>query len=173
MRRTQLPPARSPFGVCTSIPTGSLLDEMDPLRSTKPASTTKTPQSFLGENSCLVNLDQLIKTSTTSNNGQAYNPFGDLPQQQKPNLFQQQSQPVFIGQPPMGQHPHHSLDLLHSPGARATNPLTPPICCHSQVPSINQLKSQSPFSVSLSQDPWAPINANNSNQVIIEPNMTG
>lgn len=35
-----------------------------------------------------------------------------------------------------------------------------------QVPSINQLKSQSPFSATLGQDPWAPVNSNNSNQVI-------
>lgn len=73
---------------------GTLLDEMDPLRSTKPMTIMKTPQSFLGENSSLVNLDQLLKSSSTSNNGLAYNPFGDLPQPQKPNLFQQQTQPV-------------------------------------------------------------------------------
>lgn len=68
---------------------------MDPLADSKNNSTRKTPQSFLGENSALVNLDQLIKTSNPTNPGQpAYNPFGDLVQPPKTNLFQQQMQPV-------------------------------------------------------------------------------
>lgn len=76
----------------------ALLDDMDPLAASKNNATRKTPQSFLGENSALVNLDQLIKTTnptTTTTTGQAaYNPFGDLSQQPKTNLFQQQMQPV-------------------------------------------------------------------------------
>lgn len=72
----------------------TLLDDIDPLAPSK-NSSIKTPQSFLGENSALVNLDQLLKTSAPTNNGQAaYNPFGDLPQPPKTNLFQQQIQPV-------------------------------------------------------------------------------
>ncbi|CAD7083371.1 unnamed protein product [Hermetia illucens] len=101
----------------------SLLDDMDPLSSKKPI---KSPQSFLGENSSLVNLDNLIKPAApVSNNGTgaAYNPFSDtnLVPAAKPNLFQQQQQ---------------------------------------TVPSINQLKQQ-PFPVTLNQDPWAPVNSNN------------
>lgn len=72
---------------------------MDPLAASKNSTTRKTPQSFLGENSALVNLDQLIKTSnpTTTATGQAaYNPFGDLTQPPKTNLFQQQMQPVSV-----------------------------------------------------------------------------
>lgn len=68
---------------------------MDPLAASKNNSTRKTPQSFLGENSALVNLDQLIKTANPTNAGPAaYNPFGDLNQPPKTNLFQQQMQPV-------------------------------------------------------------------------------
>ena len=70
------------------------MDELDPLATKKP--TTKTPQSFLGENSALVNLDNLIKPAVPNSLGQpaaAYNPFGDMPTQ-KTNLFQQQAQPV-------------------------------------------------------------------------------
>lgn len=68
---------------------------MDPLAASKNNTTRKTPQSFLGENSALVNLDQLIKTTNPTNPGQAaYNPFGDLNQPPKTNLFQQQMQPV-------------------------------------------------------------------------------
>lgn len=72
---------------------------MDPLSTSEikmhSSSTVKTPQSFLGENSGLVNLDQLIKAPSPSNIGPAaaYNPFGDIPQP-KTNLFQQQTQPV-------------------------------------------------------------------------------
>lgn len=65
---------------------------MDPLSSKKPI---KTPQSFLGENSALVNLDNLIKPVAPSNTigNAAYNPFSDtIPP--KTNLFQQQQPPV-------------------------------------------------------------------------------
>lgn len=102
----------------------SLLDDLDPI-SPKNNPQSKTPQSFLGENSALVNLDFLIKPNTASTNGDnnsaPYNPFSEansatsIPQRN--NLFQQQIQPL---------------------------------------PSINQLK-QSPFPVTLNQDPWAPI----------------
>uniref|UniRef100_A0A182S7M1 ENTH domain-containing protein n=1 Tax=Anopheles maculatus TaxID=74869 RepID=A0A182S7M1_9DIPT len=111
-----------------------LLGDLDPLSSSSSpsmgATTTakKTPQSFLGENSALVNLDNLIKpmpsgggVAASAASSAAYNPFGDTgaaggaPVQK--NLFQQ-NQP--------------------------------------QVPSINQLK-QSPFPVTLNQDPWAPV----------------
>lgn len=68
---------------------------MDPLGSSAAKRTVKTPQSFLGENSGLVNLDQLIKAPTTPTPIQAYNPFGDIiTQPPKTNLFQQQAQPV-------------------------------------------------------------------------------
>lgn len=81
----------------------SLLDEMDPLSSSAfKANAIKTPQSFLGENSGLVNLDQLINAPNVAPPAQAYNPFGDIQAQPpKTNLFQQQAQPVcqhlFIG----------------------------------------------------------------------------
>lgn len=73
----------------------SLLDDMDPLSSSLPKPQIKTPQSFLGENSGLVNLDQLINAPTVAPPAQAYNPFGDVSTQPpKTNLFQQQAQPV-------------------------------------------------------------------------------
>ncbi|XP_055608133.1 epsin-1 isoform X2 [Uranotaenia lowii] len=114
---------------------GSLLDDLDPLSSGNTSSSAsnsmpataakKTPASFLGENSSLVNLDNLIKPVTPvmpgtglGSTAPAYNPFGDTAPVQK-NLFQQ-NQP--------------------------------------QVPSINQLK-QTPFPVTLNQDPWAPVSS--------------
>lgn len=56
------------------------------------------PQTFLGENSALVNLDHLIKPVVTqsSSNAAAYNPFSDNILAPKPNLFQQQQPPVSI-----------------------------------------------------------------------------
>lgn len=73
------------------------VDLLDEMSTSKNNPTRKTPQSFLGENSALVNLDQLIKTNPSTGPGQAaYNPFGDLSQQPKTNLFQQQMQPVIL-----------------------------------------------------------------------------
>uniref|UniRef100_A0A182JQ90 ENTH domain-containing protein n=1 Tax=Anopheles christyi TaxID=43041 RepID=A0A182JQ90_9DIPT len=114
-----------------------LLGDLDPLSSSGTNSSSpsmgattaakKTPQSFLGENSALVNLDNLIKpmpsgggVAASATSSAAYNPFGETGGAGAPvqkNLFQQ-NQP--------------------------------------QVPSINQLK-QSPFPVTLNQDPWAPV----------------
>lgn len=72
----------------------SLLDDLDPLSSNNSHPPKRTPQSFLGENSALVNLDNLIKPVSTNNQPKsAFNPFGDVPKQ---NLFQQQAQPVCI-----------------------------------------------------------------------------
>lgn len=81
----------------------SLLDDLDLLspnssNATKKP-TTKTPQSFLGENSALVNLDNLIKPAAPNTFGgtAAYNPFSDS-QTQVPqkNLFQQNQPQVSI-----------------------------------------------------------------------------
>ncbi|XP_066262936.1 epsin-2 isoform X2 [Euwallacea similis] len=52
----------------------------------------KTPHSFLGENSALVNLDNLVTTSKLSNPTLAANPFSDVPQVA--------ARPVFNTQPP-------------------------------------------------------------------------
>lgn len=89
-----------------------LLDDLDPLSSTNTAATTtnstgatakkplKDPQSFLGENSGLVNLDNLIKPAvpqnTAAGNAAAYNPFSDTVIPPKTNLFQQQQPAVSI-----------------------------------------------------------------------------
>lgn len=130
----------------------SLLDDMDPLSSNYGSSSMhpstgatakkplKDPHAFLGENSALVNLDNLIKPiapQTQSGLAPAYNPFADNVMPPKTNLFQQQ-QPAVSNQCIL-------LDkwLVHYV-----------ICC--QVPSINQLKQQPPFAVNMNQDPWAP-----------------
>lgn len=71
-----------------------LLGDMDPLGPSKPLAAPitnnkpKDPAAFLGENSALVNLDNLIKPMNTSSNNNAYNPFSDSPAMKR-NLFQQ------------------------------------------------------------------------------------
>lgn len=70
-----------------------LLGDMDPLGPSKPTppitnNKPKDPAAFLGENSALVNLDNLIKPVNTTSNNNAYNPFSDSPAMKR-NLFQQ------------------------------------------------------------------------------------
>lgn len=91
----------------------SLLDDMDPLSanygngginsSMHPSTgatakkSIKDAHSFLGENSALVNLDNLIKPiapQTQTGNQPAYNPFSDNVVPPKTNLFQQQQPAV-------------------------------------------------------------------------------
>lgn len=79
---------------------------MDPLSNLMSSNNTSTgatakkplkdPQSFLGENSGLVNLDNLIKPAVPQNtaNAAAYNPFSDTVIPPKTNLFQQQQPAV-------------------------------------------------------------------------------
>lgn len=92
----------------------NLLDDMDPLKNPSPTNNngmssttqstannkapTRTPHSFLGENSALVNLDNLIKPMSSASTaapapGGAFataNPFSD-----RPNFFA--PQPVGVG----------------------------------------------------------------------------
>lgn len=71
-----------------------LLGDMDPLAPSKPFTAPtinnkpKDPAAFLGENSALVNLDNLIKPVNATSNNNAYNPFSDSPAMKR-NLFQQ------------------------------------------------------------------------------------
>ncbi|XP_059217166.1 epsin-1 isoform X3 [Stomoxys calcitrans] len=112
----------------------NLLDDLDPLsttNSTISASTgatskrpLKDPQSFLGENSGLVNLDNLIKPAVAQNtlNAAAYNPFSDTVIPPKPNLFQQQQPAV----PSINQLKQQSFQMTinQDPWAPASNTTT-------------------------------------------------
>ncbi|XP_005190810.1 epsin-2 isoform X5 [Musca domestica] len=113
----------------------NLLDDLDPL-STKNTSTVnastgatskrplKDPQSFLGENSSLVNLDNLIKPAVPQNttNAAAYNPFSDTVIPPKTNLFQQQQPAV----PSINQLKQQSFQMTmqQDPWAPASNNIT-------------------------------------------------
>ncbi|XP_060521247.1 epsin-2 isoform X2 [Cylas formicarius] len=73
----------------------NLLGESLPSAGPSPSSGAqkKTPQSFLGENSALVNLDNLVTTSKPSNPTSTANPFSDP-------TAAPQWRPVFNAQPP-------------------------------------------------------------------------
>ncbi|XP_053955664.1 epsin-1 isoform X2 [Anastrepha ludens] len=109
----------------------SLLDEMDPLSATNSslnaASTNtkkqlKTPQSFLGENSSLVNLDNLIKPIQTQPQvgNAAYNPFSDTVVPPKTNLFQQQ-QPAVPSINQLKQQQPFAMTMNQDPWAPVNN----------------------------------------------------
>lgn len=70
-----------------------LLGDLDPMMQKKP--TAKTPAAFLGENSALVNLDNLIKPNNSNSNNNAYNPF-ESPALKTKNLFQQNQPQVSV-----------------------------------------------------------------------------
>lgn len=77
----------------------------------------KDPQSFLGENSSLVNLDNLIKPAVPQNttNAAAYNPFSDTVIPPKTNLFQQQQPAVrWTNTHPVIYHSLSSLCIFHN-----------------------------------------------------------
>lgn len=77
-----------------------LLGDLDllgggPKQASNNKPTVKTPAAFLGENSALVNLDNLIKPMNTTSNNNAYNPFSDSPALKR-NLFQQNQPQVIL-----------------------------------------------------------------------------
>ncbi|XP_030572413.1 epsin-1 isoform X2 [Drosophila novamexicana] len=115
----------------------SLLDDMDPLStnygnsgggSVHPSTgaTTKKPYrdplAFLGENSALVNLDNLIKPNTPQTQSglvPAYNPFADNVMPPKTNLFQQQ-QPAVPSINQLKQQPPFPVNMNQDPWAPAS-----------------------------------------------------
>ncbi|KAH8398781.1 hypothetical protein KR222_003527 [Zaprionus bogoriensis] len=115
----------------------SLLDEMDPLSTNYGNSSSsmhpstgatakkplKDPHSFLGENSALVNLDNLIKPiapQTQSGLAPAYNPFADNVMPPKTNLFQQQ-QPAVPSINQLKQQPPFAVNMNQDPWAPASS----------------------------------------------------
>jgi len=78
---------------------GAISSSVHPSTGATAKKPLKDAHSFLGENSALVNLDNLIKPiapQTQTGNQPAYNPFSDTVMPPKTNLFQQQ-QPAVSG----------------------------------------------------------------------------
>ncbi|XP_032598931.1 epsin-1 isoform X4 [Drosophila grimshawi] len=139
----------------------SLLDDMDPLStnygnngvSVHPSTgaTTKKPYrdplAFLGENSALVNLDNLIKPNTPqtqSGLAPAYNPFADNVMPPKTNLFQQQ-QPAVPSINQLKQQPPFPVNMNQDPWA----PVSGGVSAASQAKPLQPLR---PTSLKLSDD---------------------
>ncbi|KRG05753.1 uncharacterized protein Dmoj_GI12871, isoform B [Drosophila mojavensis] len=139
----------------------SLLDDMDPLSSNygnnsgsvhpSTGATTKKPYrdplAFLGENSALVNLDNLIKPNTPqtqSGLAPAYNPFADNVMPPKTNLFQQQ-QPAVPSINQLKQQPPFPVNMNQDPWA----PVTGGVSAASQP---DTLKPMRPTSLQLVDD---------------------
>ncbi|ALC43307.1 lqf, partial [Drosophila busckii] len=170
----------------------SLLDEMDPLstnygslnNSSVHASTgatakkpLKDPHAFLGENSALVNLDNLIKPiapQTQAGLAPAYNPFADNGMPPKTNLFQQQ-QPAVPSINQLKQQPPFAINMNQDPWAPVTGGVNPASQYKPMRPTSLQLIDDfsllSAFSKPLTQTipqqhtqpPNPPINNNNNN----------
>jgi epsin len=99
-----------------------LLAEMDPLSANQQPSISpqqqqskpkvNNPAAFLGENSALVNLDNLIKPINTNSNNNAYNPF-ESPALRTKNLFQQ-NQPQVSGKFNIKENFNEMISILES-----------------------------------------------------------
>ncbi|XP_037934027.1 epsin-1 isoform X4 [Teleopsis dalmanni] len=125
----------------------SLLDEMDPLSTRNTASSLsltnskkplKNPQAFLGENSALVNLDNLIKPVAPQGQtgNMAYNPFSDTVLPPKTNLFQQQ-QPAVPSINQLKQQQPFTMTVNQDPWAPVANSNANSQPYSQQVPNVN------------------------------------
>lgn len=81
----------------TNYGNGTGISSVHPSTGATAKKPLKDPHSFLGENSALVNLDNLIKPAgaqAQAGTAPAYNPFSDNVIPPKTNLFQQQQPAV-------------------------------------------------------------------------------
>ncbi|XP_076273011.1 epsin homolog lqf isoform X3 [Rhynchophorus ferrugineus] len=136
---------------------GDSLPSAGPSPST--GATKKTPQSFLGENSALVNLDNLVTTSKPNNPTLAANPFSDPTVPPVPR-------PVFNTQPPKPSINEIKQQSFAQFGTSPQNPLgafggSPSYGLSStdQFPAVAKnngtaLAGQSQGAIS---DPWTPM----------------
>ncbi|KAI4457126.1 epsin/ent-related [Holotrichia oblita] len=156
--------------------------------------TKKTPQSFLGENSALVNLDNLVTNKTATNSNTA-NPFSDAQTNQPPRqVFSSQApkpsmneikQGPFMGSPQFGVSAAPAYSTGSAMGAGVppayVTPM-PPTTGLPPYPTANgaQFGAPSPSfgangtfgaTVPQMQDPWQPVPSNNNNSQLGAPWM--
>ncbi|KRT85403.1 hypothetical protein AMK59_1380 [Oryctes borbonicus] len=147
--------------------------------------TKKTPQSFLGENSALVNLDNLVTNKTVTSSSTA-NPFSDTQTQPPRQVFSSQApkpsmneikQTPFMGSPQFGASAtpaYAAAPAMGAPPSYAASMTTgsmPPYPTNgtqfgAPSPSFgaNGTFGATP-AVPPMQDPWQPVPSNNSNQL--------
>lgn len=134
---------------------GDALDSSDPEPVTN--ATKKTPLSFLGENSSLVNLDNLV-TSKATNPSLAANPFSNASTTTPPR-------PVFhptVTKPSINEIKQQPFIPFNSPGAAFGGSVPvgqAPYNINSQFSSTG-IANQESGSIPPTQDPWTPVNRN-------------
>ncbi|XP_063917541.1 epsin-1 isoform X2 [Zophobas morio] len=126
----------------------NLLGDALPTSTLSPSTgaTKKTPQSFLGENSALVNLDNLVTTSKPLNSSMAANPFSES-QAQPPR-------PVFNPPPPkpsINEIKQASFAQFAAPASSAYSGFGAP----QYPPSSQAFGGSAPPPPT--QDPWTPV----------------
>ncbi|KAG5893150.1 hypothetical protein JTB14_000413 [Gonioctena quinquepunctata] len=146
----------------------NLLGDILPLTNdTATGAMKKTPLSFLGENSALVNLDNLV-TSKPANPTPTVNPFSD------PNAAANPARPVFNTPPPkpsINEIKQQTFAPFVAPMPPSTGFVPPPMGLSLSGPTFggfSQPVSQ-PFgsngsafgSAPVTQDPWAPAASTN------------
>ncbi|CAG9860840.1 unnamed protein product [Phyllotreta striolata] len=126
--------------------------------NTSTGATKKTPLSFLGENSALVNLDNLV-TSKPANPSLAPNPFSEPPANNPPRA-------VFSAPPPkpsineIKQQQFASFNITAS--ATSTGYVPSQTAGFGQFPALPPIGPNSAFGASaVTQDPWAPVATTN------------
>nr|XP_023015027.1 epsin-2-like isoform X2 [Leptinotarsa decemlineata] len=144
----------------------NLLGDVLPQDDGAMAAAKKTPLSFLGENSALVNLDNLV-TSKPANPTLLANPFSD------PAAAASPSRPVFNTPPPkpsINEIKQQTFAPFVAPSTTTTGFVPPPIGLNPTVPSsfggFPQQQVGQPFggsngsafgAANVTQDPWAPV----------------
>ncbi|CAH1128965.1 unnamed protein product [Ceutorhynchus assimilis] len=128
---------------------GETLPNSGPSPTLGLGASKKTPQSFLGENSALVNLDNLVTTTTNKPNNPTLiaNPFSDpaVPQ----------PRPVFNTQPPKPSINEIKQQSYAQFGPQAQQPVG-----FGAVAPVFGASTASSFSSAPAQDPWAPAPSN-------------
>lgn len=135
---------------------GESLSSAGPSPST--GATKKTPQSFLGENSALVNLDNLVTTNKQNNPTLAANPFSDptVPPVPRPVFNTQPPKPSIneIKQQSFAQFSTSSQNTLSGFGPAPSYSST----TTDQFRNNGTLGNQAQAVI---QDPWTPITTSN------------
>lgn len=138
---------------------GDTLPSQGPSPST--GATKKTPQSFLGENSALVNLDNLVTTSKPNNPALIANPFSDpaVPQPPRP-VFNTQPPKPSINEMKQQSYAQFSTSPQNVGGFGASSSYGNMPGQFSSTFSANNGSAFGTPGHSVAQDPWAPVPSN-------------
>ncbi|XP_050297596.1 epsin-2 isoform X2 [Anthonomus grandis grandis] len=143
-------------------------DALPPVPGSSPTTNVgskKTPQSFLGENSALVNLDNLVTTTKPNNPALPANPFSDPAVPQPPPAVNRQ---IFNPQPPKPSINEIKQQSFAQFGAAAPPP-QPTLAGFGAAPVFGTSSTTGQFSAAYPtngafnappSDPWTPVPSN-------------